>query len=132
MHQRPPKIIELKPVPSEQFGKITKNGVKLEPHEESTIVFLSEHGLDVECLKKNHTPKSKNADIVIFGTIWEMKAPKSINKATLKKRMHKASKQADKVIFDLRNIETNELRLRRANRSRPFLRQPRPASYDSY
>lgn len=107
MHQRSPKIIELEPVPKGKIGKISKNGIKLESHEEKTIIFLAEHGLDIECLKKNHTPKSKNADIVIFGTIWEMKAPESINKATLKKRMHKASQQADKVIFDLRNIKAN-------------------------
>ena len=107
MHQRPPRIIELKPVPREKLGKISQNGIKLEPHEEATITFLSEHGLDIECLKSSHTPKSNNADIVISGTIWEMKAPKSINKATLKKRMRKASKQADKVIFDLRNIKTD-------------------------
>ena len=107
MHQRSPKITELKPVPKEKFGKISKNGVKLEPHEEKTIKFLSEHGFDIEYLKSSHTPKSNNADIVISGAIWEMKAPESINKATLKKRMHKASKQADKVIFDLRNIKTN-------------------------
>ena len=57
--------------------------------------------------EKPHPQIKKNADIVIFGTIWEMKAPESINKATLKKRMHKASQQADKVIFDLRNIKAN-------------------------
>lgn len=107
MHQRSPIITELKPVPKEKFGKISKNGIDLEPHEERTIYFLASLGFNVECLKKNHTPKTHSADIVILGTIWEMKAPESINRSTLKKRMHKASQQADKVIFDLRNIKTN-------------------------
>ncbi len=105
MHQRQPKIAVLKP--SNKEGHISKNGVSLEPHEDRTITFLANLGLDIECLKKNHTPKTHSADIVILGTIWEMKAPESINKATLKKRMHKASKQAEKVIFDLRNIKAN-------------------------
>ncbi len=40
----------------------------------------------------------------MLGAIWEMKSPESINKKTLKKRIHKASLQSTHIIFDLRRI----------------------------
>lgn len=90
--------------PTKKIGKISRNNVGLETNEEETIKFLAKLGFNIECLKKNHIPKSHSADIVMLGAIWEMKSPESINKKTLKKRIHKASLQSTHIIFDLRRI----------------------------
>ena len=104
MEKKSLKVCQLTRVAKDKIGRISTNGIKLEPHEYSTMILLAEYGFDVECAKKTDTPKTNNADVIIMGTVWEMKAPETVNRATLKKRMHKASKQADKTIFDLRNI----------------------------
>ena len=98
------KIRELKPAPDGEVGYIRKNGAITEPHEDSTFVFLAQFGFDIECIIKNHTPKTHNADISMMGTIWEVKSPESSNKKTLKKRIHTASTQSSHVVFDLRRV----------------------------
>ena len=99
------KIIELYQVKKNKRGVFHKNGVKLEPHEEKTARFLVLYGFNIEAIRPVNTPKVKNPDILMSGTIWEMKAPIKYNENTLKKRMKKASKQAKKVIFDFRNMK---------------------------
>ena len=39
------------------------------------------------------------------GTIWEMKAPIKYNENTLKKKVKKASRQAQRIVYDLRNTK---------------------------
>ena len=55
-------------------------------------------------ITKNHY----NADILMAGTLWETKAPESTNRNTIKEHFKKASKQANKVIFDLRQITPDD------------------------
>ena len=76
----------------------------MEPHEEKTAKFLTLYGFNVEAIKPMNTPKVHNADILMNGTIWEMKAPVKYNENTLKIRMKKASKQAKRIVFDFRNM----------------------------
>lgn len=100
------KIIELKKVPKNKIGKLNKNGVELEPHEENTAELLTLYGFNIEAIRPSNTPNIKNPDILMSGTIWEMKGPTSANKSTIKKRFRKAIKQANgKGVFDLRNIK---------------------------
>lgn len=99
--------------PTKKIGKISRNDVGLETNAEETIKFLAKFGFNIERLKKNHIPKSHSADIVMLGTIWEMKGPESINKKTLKKRIHKASLQSTHIIFDLRRIVKDSDRVER-------------------
>ncbi len=99
------KIRMLQQVPHNKIGRVDKNNVKLEPHEESTILYLSQFGFDIELIRPSSTKKSNNPDILIMGTIWEIKGPESSNETTIKNRFHKASKQSDRVIFDLRRVK---------------------------
>ena len=42
------KIAELPKVPKNRVGRIITNGVKLKTHEESTAVFLTQFGFNIE------------------------------------------------------------------------------------
>ena len=85
------KIIELHQVPKGRWGSFHRNGIRLEPHEGRTAKFLTLYGFSIEVIRPTNTPKMKNPDILMLGTIWEMKAPMRYNKNTLKIRMTVAS-----------------------------------------
>lgn len=101
------KIVELKKAKKEKVGHINLNGVKPEPQERRTIRLLSQYGFNIEVIRPTNTPKTNNPDILMLGTIWEMKAPTSFNENTLKLRMKKAAKQAGHIVFDLRSVKKN-------------------------
>ena len=101
------KIVELKRVKKEKVGRINLNDVKPESQERKTMKLLSRYGFSIEVIRPTNTPKTNNPDILMLGTIWEMKAPTSFNENTLKLRMKKAAKQAGYVVFDLRNVKKN-------------------------
>lgn len=103
------KITELKKAPKNKIGKLNKNGVDLKPHEERTAELLTLYGFNVEAIRPSNIPKIKNPDILMMGTVWEMKGPTNSNASTIKKRFRKSIKQANgKGIFDLRNIKTTK------------------------
>ena len=105
------KITELKKVPKNKIGKFNQNGVDLESHEKMTARFLTLYGFNIEAIRPSNIPKIHNPDILMSGTIWEMKGPTNANESTIKKRFRKAIKQANgKGIFDLRNIRTEKER----------------------
>lgn len=98
------KQVELKPVARNKRGKIIIRSSNLEKHEIKTLECLASFGFDIETIIPSNTPGSNNPDILMLGTYWEMKGPKTANKNTLKKRFRKAIKQSGgKAIFDLRN-----------------------------
>lgn len=99
------KIVELKRVPDDKVGRVVTNGVKLEPHEESTAVYLTQFGFNVEYLKPRNTYKTGSADFLISGAIWETKSPTTFKKSTIKTDFRKAKKQSDRIIFDLRRVK---------------------------
>ena len=99
------KIVELHKVPKNKRGKINKNGIKPEPCEKFTLNYLILFGFNIELIKPVGVKGTNNPDVLIFGTIWEIKTPTSHNKNTIKMRFRHASNQAQKVIFDLRGIE---------------------------
>ena len=78
-----------------------------EPHEDSTILYLTQFGLDIELVKPANAYKTKNADVFMMGAIWEMKSPTTFNKATIKADFRKAKSQSDRIIFDLRRVKKN-------------------------
>ena len=78
--------IELEKVPKDKVGRIEKNGIKLEDHEEKTIRFLLKYGFNIELIRPVSIPKMNNPDILVSGAIWEIKAPTSFNENKLKKR----------------------------------------------
>lgn len=101
------KVRELQLVPREKIGRVNKNGVSTEPHEDSTILYLAQFGLDIELVRPANAYKTKNADVFIMGAIWEMKSPTTYNKATIKADFRKAKSQSDRIIFDLRRVKKN-------------------------
>lgn len=101
------KIKELAKVSKDKIGYINRNGVKSEPNEEATFRYLTLFGFNIELIKPTGTKKAKNPDVLIMGSIWEAKTPISSNRNTIKNRFREASKQATKVIFDLRFIKSN-------------------------
>ncbi|MBQ3470532.1 hypothetical protein IJH23_02380 [Candidatus Saccharibacteria bacterium] len=96
------KTIELKQVPKNRQGGFHKNGIRLEPHEERTAEFLTLYGFNIEVIRPMNTPEVHNPDILMSGTIWEMKAPESSNLKTIKKRIHETSEQPNHLVLDLR------------------------------
>jgi len=99
---------ELKKVAKHKYGRIKSNGVDFKPHEYKTVLHLVEYGFDIEFIRPSNVPRSKNPDIEMLGTTWEMKGPEKFNEQTITARFRKAVKQADgKAIFDLRAIKTN-------------------------
>lgn len=105
------KIIELHPVSKNKRGIFHKNGIRLEPHEERTAKFLTLYGFNVEIIRPNNSPKMRNPDVLMSGTLWEMKAPIKYNENTLKKKIKKASEQAQKIVYDLRNVKRGHKKL---------------------
>ncbi len=101
------KIKELQLVPKTKIGKYHKNGTKPEPHEEDTARLLTSYGFNIEMIKPTNTPRTKNPDFLINGSIWETKSPTTSNLKTIKKRMHEASEQARYIIVDLRRVKNN-------------------------
>lgn len=96
------KITELKKVSKNRRGRISKNNIRLEPHEEKTVDYLGLYGFNIEVVRPINTPRMNNPDIFIMGSLWEMKSPEIYNENTLRKHFKKAAKQSDKAIFDLR------------------------------
>ena len=103
------KIIELKKVPKNKIGKYNENGVDLKPHEKATIKLLTQYGFNIESIIPSNIPKAKNPDILMAGTVWEMKAPMKYNEETIRTKFRKAKKQANgRAVFDLRNVKELE------------------------
>ena len=93
-----------------KIGKINYNGIKLEPHEEKSLEFLSSKGMDIEIVRPVNIPHFHNPDILISGVLWELKGPDGKSEKTLEKRFKEASCQANNVIFDLRRAKITEKR----------------------
>ncbi|MBQ3263664.1 hypothetical protein IJH06_00915 [Candidatus Saccharibacteria bacterium] len=101
------KKVEIRKVPIDKIGRINKNGVKTEPSEDYTCVHLTQFGFNIELIRPSNTTKTNNPDVLMLGTIWEIKTLISNNETTIKNRFSKASKQAHKVIFDLRKVKND-------------------------
>ena len=99
------KVKELKRVAPNKVGRIITNCVKLKTHEESTAIFLTQFGFNIEFIVPRNDYRSKSADFFINGAIWEAKSPIGNGKNNLARQFHYASKQAGKLILDLRRIK---------------------------
>ena len=103
------KIIERKSVPRNSYGRIIFNNQDLEEHEKETVFYLSKFGFDVETLVPSNVPKSKNPDLLMLGTVWEIKGPRKYNEATIQTKFRKAVKQSGgRAVFDLRNLRRDD------------------------
>ncbi len=101
------KVKEIEKVAKNKKGHLNKNGIKPEPNEEKTFKYLTSFGFDIDLIKPTNADKVHNPDILIMGTIWEVKTPTSCKDNTIKNRFREASRQSTKIIFDLRFISKN-------------------------
>ena len=86
-------------------GKITPNGVVLKEHENATVVFLTEQGLDIELIPKSNVSGIHTPDIIMLGEKWEMKAPKGEGKYLIANTIQRAVKQSSNIVIDLRRVK---------------------------
>lgn len=99
------KIIERITVPKSKYGKIIFTNTSLEKRERDTIFCLSSFGFNIETLVPSDIPNSKNPDLLMLGTYWEVKTPSTSNEKTIKYHFRKAAKQSNgRTIFDIRNV----------------------------
>ena len=77
-------------------------------HEISTVVFLTELGLDVELIPKSNREGVHTPDIRIDGVMWEIKSPKGEGKSLMKNTIQKACRQSCNVIVDLRRTKRHQ------------------------
>jgi len=74
-----------------------------EAHEVDAAYLLACHfNCKVEFLLPTDDYKRKTADIVMLGTLWEMKSPIGASKSTISNQFKVASKQARNIIIDTR------------------------------
>ena len=86
-----------------QGRRITANGVLLQQHEMSTVVFLTQQGFDVALIPPQRRKGAHTPDIHMQGLDWEMKRPKGQSAHTIKRAFKTASRQSVNIIFDLRS-----------------------------
>ncbi len=86
-------------------GKLIRNGVKIQPHEEFAIEFLLGRGFNVELIVPVNTPKNKNPDFLINNVPWELKSPITRNKKTIQRLIGKTNPQSVRIVVDVRNIK---------------------------
>jgi hypothetical protein len=85
-----------------------------EPHEISAAIILAEHfQADIQFIRR--VVNAKSADILILGTIWEIKSPLGKGKRNIQHTLTDALKQSKCIVFDARRSKlhmakvTNEL-----------------------
>lgn len=99
------KIVELQKVSPAKIGHIDENGVKPKKHERYTAEYLVLYGFNVVFIVPSNAYKTKNADFLLNGSIWETKSPTGDGKNNIKRQFDDASKQADKLVLDLRRTK---------------------------
>ena len=103
------KTIERNPVSIHKHGRAIFNNQDLEPHERETVFCLTSFGFDVETIIPSSIPGSRNPDLLMMGTTWEMKGPRTANRSTIQTKFRKAVKQSGgRAVFDLRNARSVE------------------------
>ena len=89
-------------------GKITPNGVVLKTHENATVVFLTEQGLDIKLIPRSNIKGVHTPDIKIGNLKWEIKSPTGEGKYLIPNTIQKAVKQSPNVIIDLRRAKRHQ------------------------
>ena len=91
-----------------KIGKLKQNGVRLEPHEKRTILFLRSLGYDIELIPPRNSPGSKTPDMMMLGLPWEMKCPQGKSMKSIDNMFLKALKQSNNILIDLRETKGDE------------------------
>ena len=91
-----------------KHGKLTENGVRLEPHETRTINCLLRQGKNISLIPRSNIKGVRTADFRMDGIEWEMKSPKGEGKWLLKNILKRAARQSSHVVIDLRRTKIHQ------------------------
>ncbi len=91
----------------EKRGK-KSGGLVLRKHEQSTVEFLQEKGFNLKVIPPSNVTGVKTPDLLISGIPWEMKSITKSNTKTIERSFGHGLKQAPNLIYDLRNLKTDE------------------------
>lgn len=92
------------------MGKVTGNIIipgdaNVWPHEQKTARALARAGYTVEFVKKSEDPYATSADVLINGTLWEMKSPTASNIKAVERNLKRARWQSGNIVFDSRRMK---------------------------
>jgi hypothetical protein len=73
-------------------------------HELKTAHALAQHGYVVEFVEVSNNHKTKTADIVIDGVLYEIKSPKSDKLSAVERNLKRATKQSGNIVIDSRRM----------------------------
>lgn len=108
------KITKLYQVSKAKYGRVIPGNKKPGYYENDMASCLCRFGFNVEILTPSNIAKSKNPDICMLGTFWEIKTLFTANQNTIKTHFRKALKQANgKAVFDLRYYNKNPAEVKR-------------------
>lgn len=87
-------------------GNITIPGdVGVRKHEMETSRALANAGYDVVFLKKSNIEHQQTPDVLLNGERWELKAPEASNARAVERNLHRALRQASRVVLDGRRMK---------------------------
>ena len=90
---------------SHRIGNIIIPGdANVWPHERKTAQALARAGYDVEFVKKSEEAYATTADVLIDGTLWEMKSPTASNIKAIERNLKRARWQSG-IVFDSRRMK---------------------------
>ncbi|NGM17814.1 hypothetical protein GMI70_07385 [Eggerthellaceae bacterium zg-893] len=79
--------------------------LNIQDHEMATARAIADYGLDVEFVPQTKGNRTKSADFVAGGVLWEAKAPTSNSLRVVQKRLREALHQSRDLIFDSRRMK---------------------------
>lgn len=90
-------------------GKIIRNGVKIEAHENKDISTLAKAmRANIELIKPANTKGRKSADFTMCGIDWELKSPEGKSRRNLEHIMKRAAKQSSNIVISLRRTKLDD------------------------
>ena len=97
-------VREVSRVSENKLGRIRTNGMQKMAHEYATASYLTLFGIDIDFLKQTNTVGTRNADFMIFGTIWESKSPDGRSRNAIERNIKNSGHQAENLVLDLRRF----------------------------
>lgn len=85
-----------------QHKNLISHNVRLEWHEYFTISYFLDRDKHIELIPPSHTPGTHSPDLIMDGVAWEVKTPRGKAKTTIERTLHRAARQSENVILDLR------------------------------
>lgn len=90
----------------EPIGKIIiEPGINIWSHELKTAESLAKRGFTIEFVKKRQGDHEKSPDILMNGSLWEIKAPTASNLKAVERNLKRGRWQSSNLVFDCRRMK---------------------------